>query len=112
MHIRLLHPAVTYDGYLSGAQFHHLCAIVMFEPVVDREAAPGDSLGVGLLVDIQPAFAAVRMERIVLANYNLRFAISVYISNADGVRGTNSVNKVHVKHPIPRADRKSTRLNS
>ena len=51
MDVRLAsHPTVTDDGQLAGAGLYCFGTVMVLEPVVDGETAPGNPVRIGLLV--------------------------------------------------------------
>ena len=90
MHIPAFRPAVANDAELTGGEFDDLGAIVLLEPVIEHVAEPDCSLGIGKLVDEQPATALVGIERVVLTGDDLRLAVAVEIGDRQRVRDRES----------------------
>ena len=117
MNVTRLVPGVTDDRKLTGAQFHGLATIMVFEPIVHEEPAPGNSLGISLLVNEEAAFTAVRFKRVVLTYNHFELSIPIQVGNGNGMRGTDLVDDVHIEPPIARiagvlqpSDRREERL--
>ena len=102
MNVTWLVPGVADDGKLTGAQFHRLGAIMVFEPIVHREPAPADPLGISLLVNEQAAFTAVRFKGVVLAHDHFQLTVPIQISHGYGMRRTDLVDDVHLELLIAR----------
>src|ERR1700733_2785547 len=51
MDISRLIPPMTDNGKLTGTQFDDFATVMVFEPVVDGKSAPGNPLGISLLVN-------------------------------------------------------------
>src|ERR1700733_6505690 len=97
MYISRLVPRMTDNGKLTGSQLHSFATVMVFEPVVEGEPAPGNPLRISLLVNEQAAFAAVRLKRVMLAHNHFQLSVSIEVSNGNGMRGTDLVEDVHVE---------------
>src|ERR1700753_180614 len=102
MNVGWLNPPVTDDCHLPRDKLDDFGTVVVLEPVVYREPAPGNSLRIRLLINQQAAFAAIGLEGIMLAHDDFHLSISIQICNRDGMGRTNLVDDVQVKFTVTR----------
>src|ERR1700761_1340785 len=99
MHVRLLHPSVSYYR-IPSIQLHHFCAVVVFKSIVERKPSPRDPMRIGLLIRVQAALAAIGLKWIMFAHDHFQLAVTIQIGHCNRVRRAHPVDDVYFELAI------------